>query len=95
MASSTTATVMGDETKKILSQRRSIILSIIGSTPSSNDVLSQVLQNGFLATIKSWLDEVLNGSIGESDSLVQRLPQIILSCRQQIHSSLACKCRLS
>ena len=54
------------ETKKIvLSQRRCIILAIVGGTPSSNISIHKILQNGFLSTVKSWMNDALNGSIGE------------------------------
>lgn len=67
-----TATISGDSAaqKAVLAQRRSIILVIIGSTTSSNDSLTQVLENGFLKTVKSWLDEILNGSVGGVDLLL-------------------------
>jgi hypothetical protein len=64
-----TATIAADK-NAALAQRRCIILAIVGSTPSSNDSLSQILQNGFLRTIKSWLEEILNGSVGESQFLL-------------------------
>jgi hypothetical protein len=51
--------------KAILSQRRCIILAIVGATPSNNNTLASVLQNGFLSTVKSWLDNILGGSVGE------------------------------
>ena len=57
--------VDSDTNKKILSQRRCIILAIVGSTPSSNTALQKILQNGFLSDVKSWMNDALNGSIGE------------------------------
>lgn len=54
-----------DTKNKILAQRRCIILAIVGATPSSNTSLALILQNGFLSTVKSWLDDILNGSVGE------------------------------
>lgn len=67
-----TATISGDsdEQKAVLAQRRGIILVIIGSTASSNDSLTQILENGFLKTVKSWLDEILSGSVGGVDLLL-------------------------
>ena len=67
-----TATISGDSDvqKAVLAQRRGIILVIIGSTASSNDSLTQILENGFLKTVKSWLDEILNGSVGGVDLLL-------------------------
>jgi hypothetical protein len=51
--------------KAILAQRRCIILAIVGATSSSNITLASVLQHGFLSTVKSWLDDILGGSVGE------------------------------
>ena len=82
MASSS-ATISGDnETKKAaLVKRRCIILAIVGSTPSSNSSLVQILRYGFLKTTKSWLDEILNGSIGEFVALP------FLNCRYDDYST--------
>jgi hypothetical protein len=67
MASSLDCIPTGDqETKKaILISRRSIILGLVGSTPPSNASLDTILRNGYLSTAKQWMDDVLNGSIGE------------------------------
>jgi hypothetical protein len=66
MAGSDDSITGDNETKKaILAQRRCIILAFVGATPSSNSSLARVLQNGFLSTVKSWLDDILSGSIGE------------------------------
>ena len=66
MASSA-SDVTGDKDTQaaILVQRRCIILAIVGATPSSNSSLGRILQNGFLSSMKSWLDEILNGTVGE------------------------------
>jgi hypothetical protein len=54
------------ETKKaILVQRRCIILAIVGSTPYNNKSLARILSNGFLSTVRSWLEDILSGSVGE------------------------------
>ena len=61
-----------DERKKsILAQRRCIILAIVGSTPPTNYSLARILQNGFLSTVKSWLDDILSGNVGELDFHLQ------------------------
>ena len=49
----------------ILAQRRCIILAIVGATPSSNSSLGVIMQSGFLSAIKSWLDDILAGKVGE------------------------------
>ena len=71
--------ISGDlvESKKaILAQRRCIILAIVGATSSNNITLASVLQNGFLSTVKSWLDDILGGSVGE---LVLSFPRLIVA----------------
>lgn len=59
-----TAPMNGDR-KSVLSYRRCIILAIVGSTPATNVVLSQILQHGFLKSTRQWLDDLLNKSIGK------------------------------
>ena len=49
----------------ILAQRRCIILAIVGATPSNNSSLGVIMQSGFLSAIKSWLDDILGGRVGE------------------------------
>lgn len=61
----TDSTTIVGEKNATLAQRRCIILAIVGSTPSSNISLSQILQDGFLKTVKSWLGDILSGSVGE------------------------------
>lgn len=67
MASSVDS-VSGDnvETKKaILVARRAMILALIGATPISNSSLDIILQNGYLSTVKKWMDDCVSGSVGE------------------------------
>jgi hypothetical protein len=55
-----------DEIKKaVLEQRRAIILAIIGATPENSPSLDRVLSNDYLSGVKVWLDQVLDGSVGE------------------------------
>jgi hypothetical protein len=54
-----------DTQTAILAQRRCIILAIVGATPSSNSSMALILESGFLSTAKSWLDDILAGSVGE------------------------------
>eukprot|EP00980_Cylindrotheca_fusiformis_P004039 scaffold880_cov132-Cylindrotheca_fusiformis.AAC.35 len=70
-----TASIAGEK-NGTLAQRRCIILAIIGCTPSSNSSLSQILQNGFLRTVKTWLGDILNGSVGGVDLLLHMLTHI-------------------
>ena len=61
-----TAQVFDDKIIKLLVQRRSIILSITGSTPSDNPLLTTVLNSGYLSFVKIWIEEVLNKRVGTS-----------------------------
>ena len=57
------------ETRKaVVAYRRCIILAVVGSTPASSQALERILSNGFLSTVKLWLDQILNGAVGESTS---------------------------
>jgi hypothetical protein len=56
--------------RAVVEQRRCILLAIIGSTPDTNPTMNTILSNGFLDVVKSWLDDILNGAIGASASLV-------------------------
>lgn len=62
--------VLGDKDTQtaILAQRRCIILAIVGATPSSNSSVALILQAGFLSSVKSWLDDILSGSVGELEN---------------------------
>lgn len=57
-----------DTQNAILAQRRCIILAIVGATPSSNSSMALILQSGFLSSVKSWLDDILNGTVGELET---------------------------
>jgi len=54
-----------DAQNAILISRRSIILTLVASTPTENTTLETVLQNGYLSTVKLWMDDILTGSVGE------------------------------
>ena len=66
MASNNTGSIAGDSNNKnaILISRRSTIVTIIGSTPIENSTLDTVLQNGYLGTVKLWMDDILRGTVG-------------------------------
>ena len=51
--------------KAALVSRRCIALALVGSTPSSNSSLSTILQDGYLGTVKQWMDDTLSGAVGE------------------------------
>jgi hypothetical protein len=58
----------GDEPQSkiaALVSRRCIVLALVGSTPCGNSSLSAVLQNGYLSTVKLWMDDTLSGKVGE------------------------------
>lgn len=66
MADSSSLGELEDAQKSaVLEYRRCIILAIAGATPTSNAQLVQILTNGFLDSVKSWLDDILSGSVGE------------------------------
>ena len=57
----------GDEEKaSVLVRRRSILLALCAATPVEATSLRTIIQNGYLTTVKSWLDDILSGSTGES-----------------------------
>ena len=51
--------------RKVAVHRRSIILAIIGATPTVSKSLGIILNGGFLSEVKIWLDDILNGVIGK------------------------------
>lgn len=53
-----------DKKRTAAEQRRCLLLAILADTPSTNPTLKSVLSNGLLVTVKSWLDDILNGAIG-------------------------------
>jgi hypothetical protein len=54
--------------KAALEYRRCIILGLVGSTSSTSPALERILENGYLDHVKIWLDDILNGTAGESVS---------------------------
>jgi len=67
----------GDEKLiKLLIQRRSILLTIIGSTPSDNELLSAILNSGYLLSVKVWIEDILNRRVGAVDLLLHLLGSI-------------------
>ena len=79
--------------KATIEQRRCILLALAGATPKTSPSLSRILANGYLVTVKSWLNDILNGSVGKlvshqfhpAKNMFSRLTRIILnfffSCR--------------
>lgn len=51
--------------KAALISRRCLVLALVGSTPSSVSSLDLILQNGYLSSVKAWMDDILGGSLGE------------------------------
>lgn len=62
--------------QKLLKRRRSILLAITGCTHEDNVSLKQILHEGYLHTVKSWLDEILGDSVGNVDLLLHMLNSI-------------------
>ena len=54
-----------DTQNAVLISRRSIILTLVASTPTEIATLDNVLQNRYLSTVKLWMDDILKGSVGE------------------------------
>jgi hypothetical protein len=50
-----------------LEQRRTILLAVVAGTPKSSASLARILSEGFLNSVKQWLDEVLSSAVGECD----------------------------
>lgn len=53
-----------DRKRAAAEYRRCILLLLLASTSPNNPTLKKLLADGLLATIKSWLDDTLNGAIG-------------------------------
>ena len=43
------------------------MLTLVGSTPNENTMLGTILHNGYLSSVKHWMDDILKGSLGEFD----------------------------
>lgn len=53
---------------RILEQRRCLLLAVTGSTAETiprSPTLKRILEAGFLVLVKSWLDDILMGTVGE------------------------------
>lgn len=61
--------------KETIEFRRCIILAIVGSTPVENANLKLVLENGYLSTVKTWYDQILQGTVGAYGLLRQGTSQ--------------------
>eukprot|EP00934_Nitzschia_sp_Nitz4_P008153 Nitzschia sp. Nitz4//scaffold407_size10208//8033//9521//NITZ4_009082-RA/size10208-augustus-gene-0.3-mRNA-1//1//CDS//3329551138//8143//frame0 len=68
----------GDHESKvaILTQRRCVILAVVGATPPGSSALPHIMRAGFVGSVKAWLDDILNGSIGGVDLLLHLLSNI-------------------
>jgi len=55
-----------DKAKKaVLEQRRTIVLAVVGGTPTDSPSLSHLLAKGYLDSVKTWLDDILSGLDGK------------------------------
>jgi len=61
---------------KVLIQRRTILLLIIGCTPSNNDALKYILNKNLLVHVKAWLEDILTSRVGGVDLLLHLLNSI-------------------
>ena len=68
LTASETSFLHGDSNERnaILVSRRSVVLTLVGSTPTENAVLHTILQKGYLSVVKIWMDDVFKGSLGKS-----------------------------
>ena len=71
-ASGTEVVPGSNEEAKIgnLVARRSIILALVGSTPEGNASVDQILANGYLGTVKLWLNDILKGTVGTFSNVI-------------------------
>jgi hypothetical protein len=65
------------------------VLSLVASTPTENSMLDIVLQNGYLSTVKLWMDDILKGTLGEFDKCYGYL------CPITAHFYLVCRLHVS
>ena len=59
------ATSSDEEKASVLVRRRSILLALCAATPVEAKSLQSIIQNGYLTTVKGWLDDILSGGTGE------------------------------
>jgi len=52
-------------TKESLEFRRCIILAVVASTDVESESLKAVLETGYLSLVKTWMDQILSGAVGE------------------------------
>lgn len=52
--------------KEQIEMRRAILLTVVGATPTESRTLKNIMEEGYLFTVKSWLEDILNGSVGKS-----------------------------
>eukprot|EP00594_Rhizosolenia_setigera_P007953 CAMPEP_0178969600 /NCGR_PEP_ID=MMETSP0789-20121207/18968_1 /TAXON_ID=3005 /ORGANISM="Rhizosolenia setigera, Strain CCMP 1694" /LENGTH=49 /DNA_ID= /DNA_START= /DNA_END= /DNA_ORIENTATION= len=48
-------------TKEQIEMRRAILLTIVGATPTESRTLKNIMEEGYLFTVKSWLEDIQNG----------------------------------
>ena len=70
----------GSIPKENLEFRRCIILAIVGSTPVESANLKAVLETGYLSIVKTWYDQILQGSVGASTLAIDDQFRFISLC---------------
>jgi hypothetical protein len=72
-----TSAVSDSPTKpRVLEQRRCLLLAVTGSTADTiprSPTLKRILEAGFLVQVKSWLDDILIGTVGEHVTTISAL----------------------
>ena len=64
----TTAVIDSPSKSSVLVMRRCLLLAVTGSTAEvmpRSPILKSILEAGFLVRVKSWLDDILEGTIGK------------------------------
>lgn len=55
-----------DMKKNLMVQRRTILLAAVAGTPGDSPALEKIIAEGYLNAVKTWLDDILQHSVGES-----------------------------
>ena len=64
----TTEVIDSPSKSSVLVMRRCLLLAVTGSTAEvmpRSPILKSILEAGFLVRVKSWLDDILEGTIGK------------------------------
>jgi hypothetical protein len=65
--------------KQTLRYRRCLLLAIVGGTPTESPSLSRIVADGYLNSVKIWLDEILSTPEGTEEFICNHVPESSLS----------------